>query len=126
MGKIVRINENTFNRLFLNEDRINLQLINGYFYPTDAVSKEILVNGYNLERIPKDAFDRWSPKLVRDGHKLAIANYNPEPRKDIEPPIGIKIGGTPKSVKNPCLKCRMGGLCDSDDCGKKNFRLFTK
>lgn len=111
--------------LLTENSTIQLQFINGYFYPIDFVSKTILGDKYGLERIPENGFSRWSPKLVRDGYKLAVNNYTPSNNIN-EPPKGIPIGGEPKPTKNPCLKCRMGGLCDSDECGKKNFRLFGK
>lgn len=111
--------------LLLEGSTIQLQFINGYFYPIDFVSKTILGDKYGLERVPENGFSRWSPKLVRDGYKLAISGYEPKPY-NYEPPKGTPIGGEPKSTKNPCLKCKMSGLCDSDECGKKNFRLFGK
>ena len=111
--------------LLTENSTIQLQFINGYFCPIDYASKTILTDKYNLERIPESGFDRWSPKFVRDGYKLAVSGYEPRQTHIAEPPRG-RIGGEPKSVKNPCLKCKMGGLCDSDECGKKNFRLFKK
>lgn len=27
---------------------------------------------------------------------------------------------------NPCSKCRYNGLCDSDECAQKSFRLDSK
>lgn len=30
------------------------------------------------------------------------------------------------SVQDPCIKCRYAGLCDSDECAMKGFRLDSK
>lgn len=125
MVKKIIIKESSLSLLTEN-NTIQLQLINGYFYPIDFLGKNILANKYNLERIPENAFDRWSPRFVSDGYKLAVSGYDPKPSQNITSPIGSRIGGEPKSVKNPCLKCKMGGLCDSDECGMKNFKLFKK
>ena len=124
MAKKIIIKESSLS-LLTESNIIQLQLINGYFYPIDFLSKNMLVSRYNLEKIPENAFDRWSPRFVRDGYKLAVSGYEPKPN-DYEPPRGTPIGGKPKSTKNPCLKCKMGGLCDSDECGMKNYRLFKK
>ena len=87
--------------LLTENSTIQLQFINGCFYPIDYVSKTILTDKYGLERIPESGFSRWSPKLVRDGYKLAVSGYEPKPN-DYEPPRGTPIGGKPKSTKNPC------------------------
>lgn len=104
---------------------IRLQLINGYFYPTNSISRDILHDNYNLDRIPMDAFDRWSPKFVRDGFKMAIDGYDPKPTTQYSNPNGLKIGGAAKAVKNPCTSCKAKGLCDKDECGRKTYRLFS-
>jgi hypothetical protein len=51
---------------------IRLQLINGYFYPTDAASRKILEDSLRVDRITLERFDVVSPKLVKDGHAMAI------------------------------------------------------
>lgn len=51
---------------------IRLQNINGYLYPTDAVSADILEEDFSLGRIPCDKFWFHSPKIVKKGHKMAI------------------------------------------------------
>ena len=105
---------------------IQLQLINGYFYPTNSISRDIMIDNYRLERIPQDRFDLLAPRFVRDGYKLAVNDYEPSPRKGYSKPYSPKIGGEPKSFKEPCTTCRLKDVCDSDDCGRKNFRLFSK
>ncbi len=124
--KTISILESKLSKLIslLKEDVSNtiyLQLINGYFYPTNSVSRDIMANRYNIGRIPENKFYMWSPKLVRDGYKLAIDGYNDNVNiaKDDFKPNWPKIGGEPHSVKNPCDKCKLNGICDSDDCGNK-------
>jgi len=51
---------------------IRLQIINGNLYPTDAVSKETLMEDFGIERIPGARFYYWSPKIIIKGHKMAI------------------------------------------------------
>jgi len=121
MQKTIILSESKFSKIMnlVNENTIRLQLINGFFYPTDSISRDILYDDYNLSRIPEDSFDRWSPRMVRDGYKLAINDYNPPTTQDFNPPRGSKIGGEPHPSKNPCIKCKMNGLCDSDECGNK-------
>lgn len=58
---------------------IRLQLINGYFYPTDAASRKILEDSLRVDRIPLERFDVVSPKLVKDGHAMAIKDWDPPP-----------------------------------------------
>ncbi|MBQ9655933.1 MAG: hypothetical protein IJV38_07920 [Prevotella sp.] len=55
---------------------IRLQLINGYFYPTDAGSRKILEESLRVDRIPLERFDVVSPKLVKNGHAMAIKDGN--------------------------------------------------
>ena len=124
MKKTIILSELNFSRIMnlireSSENTICLQLINGYFYPTNSISKDILYDSYNISRIPEDSFDIWSPKMVRDGYKLAVNDYNPFPKNDFNQPRGNKIGGEPHPSKNPCNKCKMNGLCDSDECGNK-------
>ena len=105
---------------------LRLQLINGYFYPTDSISRDLLRNELELERIPEERIDIISPILVKRGYKLAISDYNPTPKNNKVHSYGGKIDGDIKPQKDPCKKCGFNGLCDSDDCGKKGFRLFSK
>lgn len=58
---------------------IHLQLINGFFYPTDAASRKILEDSLRVDRIPLERFDVVSPKLVKAGHALAITGWDPPP-----------------------------------------------
>lgn len=103
---------------------IYLQLVGNYFYPTNAISKEILIRDFRLERFPKERFDSLAPMIVRKGNSLAVADYTPEVcTRNI--PFSEKIGGKVKSVNNPCSKCYLHGLC-SEDCGRKLFRLFSR
>lgn len=104
---------------------IRLQLINEYFYPTDAVSKELLIKSMRIERFPLNRFDVVSPSLVHKGYALAVEGYSPTPAPEYIP-IGERIGGEPKSVCNPCVKCSLRDVCDSDECGRKCFRLFSR
>ena len=129
--KIVRLTETDLHNIIkrvVNEtlgNTIQIQLINGYFYPIDSVSKNILYNEYGMSRIPEDKFEVLYPKFVHDGYKLAVTDYNP-PKKEHTPPKGYPIGGEPHQAKDPCPKCGFKGMCDKDECGKKNFRLFKK
>ena len=61
---------------------IRLQLIKGYFYPTDAVSRKILEDSLRVDRIPLERFDVVSPKLVKAGHAMAIKDWDPPPVPD--------------------------------------------
>ena len=54
---------------------IRLQNINGYLYPTDSKSKEILESEFHLGRIPREELDIHSPRIVKRGHKMAITGY---------------------------------------------------
>jgi len=54
---------------------IQLQLINGVFYPIDSISRKILEDELNMDRIIERNFDIVSPKLVKRGYKMAITNY---------------------------------------------------
>lgn len=63
----------------------------------------------------------WS----ENGYKLAIQGYEPNRQKPYAS-VGQKIGGDAKPQKNPCTKCGLNGLCDSDECGKKTYHLFSK
>jgi hypothetical protein len=131
MKTVIRLTESNLHNIVkrvVNEalgHTIQLQLINGYFYPIDGLSKNILYDEYSLSRIPEAKFDVWSPKFVRDGYKLAVTDYNPQ-KREFNPPIGSPIGGESHPTKDPCPKCGFKGMCDKDECGKKNFRLFKK
>ena len=132
MKTILRLNENDLHDIIkniINESlsTIKLQLIDGYFYPTDSISSKILEDEFELGRIPENRIDVLSPKLINMGYKLAISDYNPQPTTYYHSNFySGKIGGTPKPQKNPCTKCGFNGLCDSDECGKKSYRLFSK
>ena len=58
---------------------IHLQLIKGFFYPTDAASRKILEDSLRVDRIPLERIDVVSPKLVKAGHALAITGWDPPP-----------------------------------------------
>lgn len=103
---------------------IQLQLINGCFYPVDHVSRQVLTDELACERIPEHRFDVISPKLVRLGYKIAITGYVPKV-KVVNTATGIKVGGTPAPVANPCNTCHLRNMCDNDECGRKRYRLFT-
>jgi hypothetical protein len=128
---IVRITEADLHAIVkqvVNEalgNTIQIQFINGYFYPVDSLSKKILYNEYGLSKIPEDKFDALSPRFVHDGYKLAVTGYTPA-KKEINNPRGYPIGGESRQAKNPCVKCGYKGMCDSDECGKKMYRLFNK
>lgn len=104
---------------------IRLQLIQDYFYPTDAVSRQTLIDCLRLERFPLERLDLLSPRLVRLGYSLAIVDYMPTQRPEYRP-VGMRIGGEPRSTVNPCVKCGARSICDSDECGRKCFRLFSR
>ena len=111
-----------------NLNTVRLQLINGYFYPTNSISWDILVDKYRLERFPEERFNALSANLVRDGYKIAIDGYDPKPHDDPWEKSNRdlpKIGGSGKPSKNYCTKCKANGMCDSDECGRKTYRLFT-
>lgn len=72
--KIIRLTEEELYSLLkesidnvLNDslNTVRLQLINGYFYPTDSISRNILNGEFNLDRFPKDRIDALSPTMVR-------------------------------------------------------------
>ena len=58
---------------------IRLQLIKGFFYPTDADSRKTLEDSLRVDRIPLERFDVVSPKLVKAGDALAITGWDPPP-----------------------------------------------
>lgn len=58
---------------------IRLQLIKGFFYPTDVTSRKILEDSLRVDRIPLERFDVVSPKLVKDVHAIAIKDWDPPP-----------------------------------------------
>jgi len=105
--------------------QIRLQFINGVFMPTDAVSIQRLSDTIRREYIPESLFDRYSPVLVRNGYSLSVAGYNPEPTTV---PLRTTTGlcDNTKPVSNPCTKCHLREVCDSDDCGRKLFSLFSR
>ena len=99
---------------------IYMQLINGYLYPTNGPSEKILSNVYHVSRLPEDSLYRWFSRLVHDGYKLAINDYNPPHVKGYYSGNNgyEKIGGEVHPVENPCKKCKINGLC-GDECGRK-------
>jgi hypothetical protein len=54
---------------------IQLQHINGIYYPTDSISRKILERELNRDRIIEKDFDIVSPVLVKRGYKMAISGY---------------------------------------------------
>ena len=132
MKQNIRLTESDLNKIIkhsINEivSRINLQFINGFFYPTDAISTQTLADELELGRIPEDRLDVISPKLIRRGYKLAISNYYPQKTNNNDGYVSrTKNYDIQKPIENPCIKCNLKGLCDSDDCGKKHFRLFKR
>ena len=130
MKKIIRLTESDLHEIVRDIAKeyvrtIRLQLINDYFYPTDAISKDTLERELGIPRIPKKRIEQISSKLVANGYKLAINDYNPESPNKVNNSAGQKIGGIPKPQQNPCTKCGLKKACDSDDCGKKHFRLTS-
>ena len=105
---------------------IRLQLIEGYFYPTDFISRETLVELFRIERFPESRFVVLSPSIIAKGHAMAVANYTPKVSPAVDKSGWQKIGGTAKSVSNPCSKCYLRELCDDGECGRKTFRLFSR
>ena len=104
---------------------IYLQYANGYLFPSDISSRGALERELNVIKFSVDKIDIISPRLVRNGYKLAINGYMP---KAYQPPYNREYieAGNIRPQENPCSKCHMRGLCDEDDCGAKMFRLFTK
>lgn len=97
---------------------IRLQLIDGTFYPTDSLSRKKLRDTLHLDRFSESSLDTITPRLIKRGYKFAISGYEPKTYQQQEP-IGNKVGGEPKLVKNPCINCYLKDVCDSDDCGRK-------
>lgn len=64
------------NMVIKNMNTIRLQLIGEYLYPTDAWSRDTLIDETNHDRLKNDMLDLISPRLVKRGYKLAISNYN--------------------------------------------------
>jgi len=54
---------------------IQLQYINGIYYPIDSISKNILERELSRDRIIEKDFDIVSPVLVKRGYKMAISGY---------------------------------------------------
>lgn len=105
---------------------IRLQLIGGFFYPTDAISRQTLEKDFRLDRIPERRLSALSSKMVWEYHyALAITDYEPSASDSYSPPRGQKIGGDPRAVQNPCERCRLNGLC-GDECGRKLFPLHKR
>lgn len=101
---------------------IQLQLVNGYFFPVDAVSRQTLIDELELERFPRHRFDINSPILVKRGYKLMVVGYEPQETSFIQP-FGGKVGGTIRPAKyNPCNKCYLNMVCDKDICSRKYRR----
>lgn len=107
-------------------ETIRLQLIGEYFYPTDSVSRDILIEEERIERFSENRLDRLSPALVKKGYKIAISNYTPKQSVSPSIPFGHKIGSEAKSVINPCQNCYLREVCDDGECGRKTFRLFSR
>jgi hypothetical protein len=131
MKTIIRLTESELHNIVrhtINEilrSTIQLQFINGAFYPVDSISRKILEDELNTDRITERDFNIVSPRLVKRGYKMAITNYTSQ-KSEFNPPTRKPIGGEPHPTKDPCPKCGFHGLCDKDECGKKNFRLFKK
>lgn len=104
--------------------KVQLQFINGIFYPSDSVSKRNLLEHWGIETISEVRFLYLMPALVKKGFMFAIHGWD-FPKYDYSVPSSQKIGGVAKSTKNPCTNCRLRDLCDADECGKKNYRLFS-
>lgn len=102
---------------------IRLQFIEGVFYPLDVDSLNTLIDNFHVEKFPEHRFDTLSPKLVKNGYKLAVAGYDPEPVKPITP-SWAKMGEDFKPIKNPCSHCYLKGLCDSDECGRNGISIL--
>lgn len=102
---------------------IRLQLIDGDFYPTDSMSRDTLRDLLHIDRFPDFRLDSLSPKLIKMGYRLAVTGYAPKTYQR-SVPMGEKMGEI-KPTKNPCSHCYLKGICDSDECGRKNYRLFT-
>jgi len=81
MKTIIRLTESELHNIVkqtVNEilnNTIQLQFINGVFYPIDSTSRKILENELNMDRITERDFDIVSPRLVKRGYKMAITNY---------------------------------------------------
>ena len=89
---------------------IRLQLIDGDFYPTDSMSRDTLRDLLHIDRFPDFRLDSLSPKLIKMGYRLAVTGYAPKTYQR-STPMGSH--------------CYLKGLCDSDECGRKHYRLFT-
>jgi hypothetical protein len=100
---------------------IRLQFIDGYFYPTDSVSRNTLVDELRIERFPEDRFTPLTSTLVARGHALAVEGYD-LPIYHYSTPYSPKLGSN-GVTQDPCRKCRLNGIC-GDECGRKLFRLF--
>ena len=81
-NKLIRLTESDLHNIIkhaVNEvlsHTIQLQHINGTFFPVDSISRKILETELNVDRIPERKFDIVSPILVRKGYKIAISDYN--------------------------------------------------
>ena len=104
--------------------KVQLQFINGIFYPSDCVSRKNLLMHWGIENLSLARFKYLLPVLVKKGFKFAIHNYE-FPKYDYYVPQSSKIGGIAKSVKNPCANCRLKDLCDDGECGMKSYKLFS-
>lgn len=104
--------------MYNNDKTINLRYKNGSFVPVSTKDKRMLGLFTNKGYIEEDNLDIVSPKIVRNGFKLKIDGYNAKPTNTFDPnprkarPIG-------KPVKNPCPDCRLKGVCDNDNCGRR-------
>ena len=72
-SELHNIVKRTINEILNNT--IQLQFINGVFYPIDSISRKILENELNIDKITERKFDVVSPILVKRGYKMAITNY---------------------------------------------------
>ena len=81
MKTIIRLTESELHGIVkhaVNEvlnNTIQLQLVNGMYYPVDGMSRKILEDELHMDKIRERDFDIFSPRLVKRGYKMAITNY---------------------------------------------------
>ena len=104
---------------------IRLQLVGGYFYPTDSTSADTLEKLFGLARFPEHRFDALAPKMVRDGYSLAVAGYCPEP---MQPRFngGLDLPTGDRKPSPACRKCYLREVCNSDICSRKRIQPCTQ
>ena len=103
---------------------IRLQLVGEYFYPTDSVSVTTLQRLFGIARFPERRFDVLTPKMIREGYKLAVADYYPAPvQPHFNGSYGWPIGE--RKPSDPCLKCYLRDACDRDICNR-GWRKFAR